>query len=101
MINYCRKNTNFSDLLNIFPEYGKKSIEILVCLWEDGAEKSLYEKVDWNLVEINMKAEKKSEFAVKIHKIAIVFCVTVWYNKTAERKGENNSGTNRKYSKRW
>lgn len=66
-----------------------------------GAEKSLYEKVDWNLVEINMKAEKKSEFAVKIHKIAIVFCVTVWYNKTAERKGENNSGTNRKYSKRW
>ena len=31
------------------------------------------EKADWNLVEINMKKEKKSRFAVKIHKIAIVF----------------------------
>lgn len=59
------------------------------------------EKADWDLVEINMKVEKKSEFAVKIHKIAIVFCGTVWYNKIAEREGANDSGTNRKYSKRW
>jgi len=61
----------------------------------EGTEMRYVEKTYWNLVEMNMKTEKKSGYAVKIHKIAIVFCGEIWYNKTTERR------TNRKYSKRW